>query len=174
MMNYILTNLKSHAVCLWWLFKILICLQRCLYIVFFISCRFVKDGQEIVSVEKSPCFWGAGLKRFKSKVGRGFLKCQAETCTLFVPEEKYTHLMVGYKTKVNKIFKSNNFPYVVAMKWRVCGYLIPLPTRTGRISGARIRRRRDFLSVRQWKLGSEESKEKSEENRTGFYCKYEA
>ena len=64
----------------------------------------------MVSVEKYPCFCGAGLKRFKSKAGRGFLKCQTETCTLFVPEERYTDLMVGYETKVNKIFKSNNFP----------------------------------------------------------------
>ena len=64
----------------------------------------------MVSVEKYPCFCGAGLKRFKSKAGRGFLKCQAETCTLFVPEEKYTDLMEGYETKVNKIFKPNNFP----------------------------------------------------------------
>ena len=64
----------------------------------------------MVSVKKYPCFCGACLKRFKSKVGRGFLKCQAETCTLFVPEEKYIDLMEGYETKVNKIFKPNNFP----------------------------------------------------------------
>ena len=141
------------------------------YILFFLSVvDLSKTVKKLSPLRSLPAFVVQVLNVLSLK----WDKCQAETCTLFVPEEKYTHLMVGYKTKVNKIFKSNNFPYVVAMKWRVCGYLIPLPTRTGRSSGARIRRRRDFLSVRQWKLGSEESKEKSEENRTGFYCKYEA
>ena len=44
----------------------------------------------MVSVEKYPYFCGAAcLKRpFTSKTGRGFVKCNAETCqSLFVPEE---------------------------------------------------------------------------------------
>ena len=64
----------------------------------------------MVPVEKYPCFCGAGLKRFESKDGRGFLKCKDEMCTLFTPEEKYNNLMECYKLKVDKMFKPNNFP----------------------------------------------------------------
>ena len=52
----------------------------------------------MVSVEKYPCFCGAGLRRFESKDGRGprgFLKCKDEMC---------------YELKVEKMFKPNNFP----------------------------------------------------------------
>ena len=64
----------------------------------------------MVSVEKYPCFCGAGLKRFTSKAGRGFVKCNAETCLLFVPEEKYTELFDVYVKKVAAAFKPNSFP----------------------------------------------------------------
>ena len=43
----------------------------------------------MVSVEKYPCFCGAGLRRFVSKDGRGFLKCKDEMCTLFNPGRPY-------------------------------------------------------------------------------------
>ena len=43
----------------------------------------------MVSVEKYPCFCGAGLRRFESKDGRGFLKCKDEMCTLFNPGRPY-------------------------------------------------------------------------------------
>ena len=64
----------------------------------------------MVSVEKYPCFCGAGLRRFESKDGRGFLKCKDEMCTLFTPEEKYINLMECYELKFDKMFKPNNFP----------------------------------------------------------------
>ena len=64
----------------------------------------------MVSVEKYPCFCGAGLRRFESKDGRGFLKCKDEMCTLFTLEEKYINLMECYTLKVEKMFKPNNFP----------------------------------------------------------------
>ena len=60
---------------------------------------------KMVSVEKYPCFCNAGLKRFKSKDGRHFLKCKNESCTLFVPEEKYTELMEAYEMRVDQMFK---------------------------------------------------------------------
>ena len=56
------------------------------------------------------CFCGAGLKRFESKDGRGFVRCRTETCTLFTAEEKYTELVEVFQTKVNSKFKPNNFP----------------------------------------------------------------
>ena len=66
---------------------------------------------KMVSVEKYPCFFNAGLKRFKSKDGRHFLKCKNESCTLFVPEEKYTELMEAYEVRVDQMFKPYNFPH---------------------------------------------------------------
>ena len=65
----------------------------------------------MVSVEKYPCFCNAGLRRFKSKDGRHFLKCKNESCTLFVPEEKYTELMEAYEMRVDQMFKPYNFPH---------------------------------------------------------------
>ena len=64
----------------------------------------------MVSVERNSNFCGAGLGRFESKDGRGFLKCKNEMCTLFTPEEKYNSLMECYELKVDKMFKPNNFP----------------------------------------------------------------
>jgi hypothetical protein len=65
----------------------------------------------MVSLDKYPCFCGSGLQRIESKDGsRGFLKCKTETCTLFIPEEKYTELFEAYEMRVDSRFKSNNFP----------------------------------------------------------------
>ena len=119
----------------------------------------------MVSVEKYPCFCGAGLKSFKCKAGQGFLKCQAETCTLFVPEEKYIDLMEGYETKVNKIFKPNNFPLCccneAASLW--VSHSISNPDRP-------------YFRCQDTDVdgGKESKEEKAEEKRTDFYCKYEA
>ena len=76
------------------------------------SCRNLKlQDIRMVSVEKYPCFCGSGLQRIESKDGsRGFLKCKTETCTLFIPEEKYTDLFESYEMKVDTSFKPNNFP----------------------------------------------------------------
>ena len=65
----------------------------------------------MVSLEHYKCFCETpGLTRVKSRDGRGFLKCKQETCTLFIPEEKYPSLMVCYETKVNQCYKPNRFP----------------------------------------------------------------
>ena len=67
----------------------------------------------MVSIEKYPCFCGAGLKRFTSKAGKGFDKYQAGTCTLFSPEEKYNTLIECYQTNVDAMFKPNSFPLCI-------------------------------------------------------------
>lgn len=65
----------------------------------------------MVSIENYKCFCKkSSLERFQSKEGRGFVKCSKESCTLFVPEEKYLELMDAYETKVLEKFKPNNFP----------------------------------------------------------------
>ena len=64
----------------------------------------------MVSVEKYPCFCGAGVKQFKSKDDRSFLTCREETCTFFTPADQYTNLMDMFETKVLKQYKPNKFP----------------------------------------------------------------
>ena len=65
----------------------------------------------MVSVEKYKCFCVDGkLERFTSKSGRGFVKCKKETCTMFVPEEKYLDLFHVYENDVHAKFKPNKFP----------------------------------------------------------------
>ena len=64
----------------------------------------------MVSVEKYPCFCGAGVKQFKSKDDRSFLTCREETCTFFTPADQYTNLMDVFETKVLKQYKPNKFP----------------------------------------------------------------
>ena len=64
----------------------------------------------MVSVEKYPCFCGAGVKQFKSKDDRSFLTCREETCTFFIPADQYTNLMDVFETKVLKQYKPNKFP----------------------------------------------------------------
>lgn len=59
----------------------------------------------MVSIENYKCFCVDGAKQ-----GRGFVKCSKESCTLFVPEEKYLELMDAYETKVLGKFRPNNFP----------------------------------------------------------------
>ena len=61
----------------------------------------------MVSLEHYKCFCET---RVKSRDGRGFFKCKEETCSLFIPEEKYPSLMVCYDTKVNQCYKPNKFP----------------------------------------------------------------
>lgn len=57
------------------------------------------------------CFCSSDLQRIESKDGSGgFLKCKTQTCTLFIPEEKYTDLFESYEIKVDSSFKPNNFP----------------------------------------------------------------
>ena len=38
------------------------------------------------------------------------VKCSKESCTLFVPEEKYLNLMDSYEIKVLEKYKPPNFP----------------------------------------------------------------
>ena len=38
------------------------------------------------------------------------MKCSKESCTLFVPEEKYLNLMDAYESKVLEKHKPSNFP----------------------------------------------------------------
>ena len=65
----------------------------------------------MVSIENYKCFCKNGaLERFESKEGRGYVKCSKESCTLFVPEEKYLDLMDAYENKVLEKYKPFNFP----------------------------------------------------------------
>jgi hypothetical protein len=64
----------------------------------------------MAALHKHFCFCGSGLKRFESKDGRGFVKCRTETCSLFTREEFYPELVEMFQTKVNDMFKPNNFP----------------------------------------------------------------
>ena len=66
---------------------------------------------KMVSIGLYPCFCSdGGLKRFKVKDGRYFLKCGSDTCALLLPEERYRELTRAYKTKVCTVFKPNKFP----------------------------------------------------------------
>ena len=63
----------------------------------------------MVSVEKYSCFCINGKReRITEKSGRGFLKCK-ETCTMFVPEEKFIDLLKAYENDIHKKFKPNKF-----------------------------------------------------------------
>ena len=65
----------------------------------------------MVSIENYKCFCKDGaLERFESKKGRGYVKCSKESCTLFVPEEKYLDLVDAYENKVLEKYKPSNFP----------------------------------------------------------------
>ena len=65
----------------------------------------------MASLNKYPCFCNsAGLERFESKTGRGFLKCKAGSCPLLIPEEKYPQLMDAFEMRVHECYKPNNFP----------------------------------------------------------------
>ena len=65
----------------------------------------------MVSVEKHNCFCkGWSSRAIRVQEGRGYLKCSKESCTLFVPEEKYLDLMDAYENKVLEKYKPLNFP----------------------------------------------------------------
>ena len=65
----------------------------------------------MVSIENYKCFCKEGtLEQFKSKEGRGFVKCSKECCTLFVPEEKYLDLIEAYDKKILEKYRPNKFP----------------------------------------------------------------
>ena len=67
----------------------------------------------MVDISHMPCFCSdAGLERFTSKSGRGFVKCSTSNCTLFCPEEKYNELYQVYEEKVLEKFKppKGSFP----------------------------------------------------------------
>ena len=142
---------------------------RFLFFVFFTAVSFVvvdllKTVKKWSPLRSTHAFVEQVLNVLSLKRDEVF-KCQAETCTLFVPEEKYTDLMLGYETKVKKIFKPNNFPLCccneAASLW--LSHSISNPDRL-------------YFRCQDTDVdgGKESKEEKAEEKRTDFYCKYEA
>ena len=78
----------------------------------------------MASLSKYPCFCNsAGLERFESKTGRGFLKYKAGSCPLLIPEEKYPQLMDAFEMRTMNVINRITSHFVIVTRFLVCGCL---------------------------------------------------